>query len=167
MLKSSDRISMSMFYIIYILNKVPGYLLPSVVNWQHSVCENFSTWHVYDFFYFLFRLFKKWQTHLVFLNVKPNQKTLLLSKGQTLLKVNLNEEFRQKKYWTCLMVDKHEFVLLQKISFFGPIKPDQKRHFLNGAPVQFTIVYPLWCNSFLHFQELKNSVFGFLLLFHH
>ena len=44
---------------------------------------------MYDFFYFLFRLFKKWQTHLLFLDVEPNQEALLLSKGQTLLKVEV------------------------------------------------------------------------------
>ena len=51
---------------------------------------------MYDFFSYSDSL-KNGKTHLVFLDVKPNQKTLLLSKGQTLLKVNLNEEFRQKK----------------------------------------------------------------------
>ena len=49
------------------------------------------------FFYFLFRLLKKWQTHLLFLDVEPNQEALLLSKGQTLLKVKVNEKIGQKE----------------------------------------------------------------------
>ena len=63
------------------------------------------------------------------------------------------------------MVDKHEFVLLQKKNFFlgQPNLPKRDIFWMEGQCILLLFIH----YDVTHFQELENSGFDFLLLFHH